>query len=115
MRYNDTVTTRRARALVAAICIASGALSACGSSGAGVQKTPNTGTSTVGTTAAVPSGSGAPADPATTAAVRKAYVTFFDPKSGIAASQRYLQHGDLFAAALAAQASRGAQEKLGVR
>jgi hypothetical protein len=46
---------------------------------------------------------GRPADPATTAAVRRAYAAFFSSKASLAQSQAALQHGAAFTAAIREQ------------
>jgi hypothetical protein len=76
---------------------------ACGSSGTGGSSTPAVTSLSAG--AGASSGTGAPADPATSAAISKAYATFFSSTSTTAQSQAALQHGDLFATTLEAQAS----------
>jgi hypothetical protein len=102
----------RRSAPVPLVLLAAIALAGCSSSGGPATSAPPT-TASVGSTAAGSSGSAA--DPATTAAVTKAYKTFFDPATPLATVTRYLQHGSRFTQAIAAQARQGAQQHLGVR
>jgi hypothetical protein len=120
MRYNPAMNTRRH--LGTAVLICSAALAACSSSGG---RSPAGPTTASGTRAVAASGnpstiasstsSGHPADAATTKAVAKAYVIFFDANSGVAVSERSLQHGDQLKSALAAQAKTAKQQQLSAR
>ena len=118
MRYNVIVDLRRS-ALTTVLLLAAAAPTACSSSGGAAPTTPPNTTSTAPASTAAPSaptsGSGSPADPTTTAAVSKAYKTFFNPSKPLSTVARYLQHSDRFTAAIAAEAKQGAQQHLGVR
>lgn len=114
------IVTVRRPAVMTLLVLASATLVACGSSGGTANNTPpNTGTSaappTTAASSAPVSGSGAPADPTTTADVSKAYKTFFNPATPLPTVARYLQHGDQLEAAIAAEVARGAQEHLGAK
>lgn len=103
---------RRVFPLVAAL-IASALCGACSSSG-GAGPAPTS----VGTQANTPSAvatSGVPADAATTAAIGKAYATFFGSSSTLAQSQAALQHGDKFTATLKAEGSSSYAQKSGAK
>lgn len=96
---------RRVFTTVAAAALAMIAIGACSSSRSGSGSTPPP-TST-GSSGSTSTGSGAPPpaiDAATTAAVKNAYVKFFDPKTPVATSVSLLQDGPAFQAALEAQA-----------
>jgi hypothetical protein len=116
------MNTRRQRVLAVAVIVCSATLAACGPSGGGSASSPATGPATTpssasGNSSVVASGtsSGQPADAATTEAITKAYVTFFDANVGVATSERYLQHGDQLTSALAAQAKTAKQQQLSAR
>lgn len=83
------------------------ALSGCGSSGSGGAPATSAHTPTGGATTAHSSAAPAPASVRT--AVAKAYAEFFSYQSSVAASERYLQHGPVFAATLAAEGKTGMQ------
>jgi hypothetical protein len=86
-------------------------LAACGSSGGSPGDTASVPATASGSSLASPapatasSAGGTPADVPTTAAINRAYATFFGSSSTAAQSQAALQHGALFAAALRAQGS----------
>lgn len=87
------IVTPRTALLAVAV---TAALAGCGSSGGG-----GTSTRTTAPSAATPSLHAA--DPATTAAISKAYATFFGSASSVQQSEAALQHGADFAAVLVAQ------------
>ena len=111
------VNVRRS-ALMILLVVAPAACSSSG--GAAAHSATNAGTSTVPSTApassAPTSGAGSSAaDPVTTAAVAKAYETFFNPSIPLVTVARNLQHGDRFTSAIAANAKLGKQRHLGVK
>lgn len=69
------------------------------------------GSSSAAATGAASSGTGAPADASTKAAVTTAYETFFDSRTTVARSQAVLQHGASFAKALADEAKSSYADK----
>jgi ABC-type transport system substrate-binding protein len=109
------------RPALAAVLLGSLALTACSSSSGSSATSPSaapaaSSPAVAGSAPAASSaGTATSADAATTAAVTKAYETFFNYKTGAAASQQYLQLGDKFAPALAQQAKTAAAQKISVK
>jgi hypothetical protein len=93
------MVTRPRGARLAAVVAAVVGLAGCTSSAPAPATTSN---AAPGSSAASGS-SAAAADPATTRAIAKAYASFFDSKAPLAVTERYLQHGTEFKAALIAQ------------
>jgi hypothetical protein len=105
-------------------------VTACGSSGGSGGNSPNTsGASTQSVSSSAPSSPASPmptsgnsgggstggsADTATTTAVTKAYTTFFNYKSGLDVSEKLLQLGPEFHAALVTNAKTAAAQKITV-
>jgi hypothetical protein len=106
------------RRSIAALGLVALTLAGCSSSGgSGTSSAPPGGSSSGATTpvAGPPSGSGAPADAATTSAVTKAFATFFSPKSTAAQSQAALQHGSSFTKTLADEAKTSQAQQVSAK
>lgn len=111
-----TFRYRAAAVLAAMITVAGCGSNASTTSGADTgAPAPTAGTGTAAAPAPTGGGGSAAASAAVTKAVAKAYTAVFDYRSPVATARKYLQHGSVLVAALAAQAKQGVQERLQVR
>jgi hypothetical protein len=95
---------RRATIAIAAAGLIVAASAGCSSSKSGSASSTPPPTPTGSTQSSTGGGAPPTIDAATTAAVKNAYVKFFDPKTPVATSVSLLQDGSAFQAALEAQA-----------